>query len=258
MLIGCQDDIKVFKLDIESDALETYLISKLFPEEEEGIDRLNSFLFAWSQTLMKFRRFFHAYWIIPDNSAVKPISEQNLLQPLFTLFLNGILEETGAKVKSVDSRGIKLLMSLLVPDSEGEDVILTLKGYADMMLFESEETETNAEACLSVIELKSPMRVGALFASSSLSSKDQLLGEVFTVADMKHLHHYSLSLTAPPTPPALPNRTERTTEMAVSVEMSHLTVNEPTDALEYINKSPSSKLATFGALTDMFALNIMF
>lgn len=241
----------MYKLILDARSLELYLSSKLFPEE--GLIGLNRLLLVLSETLLKFRRFFYAYWTMDENE-FSSIDERKLFQPLFNLFLTGILEEADSLVKSKDARNIGLSMNFRVPDRTESDseVEVTLKGFADLMLFAADDSAT-AESCLSVIELKAPMQT--LLGSSALASKDQLLGEVLCVADMKLSYAHSLAIAKISTDMTTTGTTDEiSTTMAIAEDMTALALDDTVDETVYsaVNK------ATFGALTDMFSLNIMF
>lgn len=254
MLADSFATLDLFKVEICSDKLKSFLATKLFPDSGSSsgsavVGVFDEFLDKWSSILERFRILFHAYWIkMQDEKCNLYVIhlrdlvgyEESFVRSLFTLFMDGLLEELGGSMICVNACPMDIAIPYAMKKRANNDIIVeTFTDHTDLMLFQK-DIDHCVELCSSLIELTPPM--GAMFGTRAKDCLDKLLGKVMCVIDMKSKVD-SLEATA------------ASTDLSGSLEVANNFDNNIT--VPDISPTVDPTVGTLGAMTDMFSLSIL-
>ena len=119
----------------------------------------------------------------------RSINETSVFQPVFALFLEGLLNQLQVDVEESNQFEVKhvnknLILERLIriKNVDNDDITVQLRGYSDIAI-KRKGDEFIAEALQTIFELKSPFK--SLYHSASNAEKDQLVAEITTLNCMK-------------------------------------------------------------------------
>jgi hypothetical protein len=156
------DGSKLYRWQLTDDALDSVLAGSLF---DNDLENLNSFVRVYSEKLDRVREFCYHFHEKTE------ISEVRVFQPIFVLFVNDLIRELRVELYAKSANTIPL---------EGTIGLTNLKGYTDVMIFNTGADEF-AENCCAFVELKPPFS-SATYHSASSAAKDQTFAESVCLA----------------------------------------------------------------------------
>jgi hypothetical protein len=150
---------------LTDDVVDSVLTESLF---QGSVQEFDEFVRVYSDKLVRVREFFYHY---SDGLRGRDIQEVTVFQPIFVLFVNDLISGLGVSLNAKSANSISL---------EGTIGTTNLRGFADVMIFNTDAEETS-ENCCSFVELKPPFGKYT-YRSTSSATKDQTFAESVCLA----------------------------------------------------------------------------
>jgi len=176
---------------INDESLETYIIDKLFEGNKNKFDQI---ITDYTNFLNIIRKAFYYYY--NRNNGARSLSEMDF-QYVFILLLNSLINNTDIKAKVVEANNIKLETTIQASDNNTNTQYSEkrLDGFGDIIGIPDDlnnivddDIENNNFYYHSIFngELKKP--ADSMMRSACYKEKDQLLGEIKAIGDLKRYY----------------------------------------------------------------------